>query len=319
MRVLNFMWWIPLKVMKSGASLLNLESRNAETKNPRRRPLHTCGSTCLAMAHKACAKAQDLDGPFGTTAKRAIAFATFFTPLIYGMLRQWLSMLSFIDDQILIFERMAEIVFPPCTPLFDKIDSLLCSAETLPENLDNIIQKFPTMIHNKFPFLDWILVHLISRLNCLLSILTHFGSRSTGDTREKEIKIDVMNSNENSNNKNIYNKSEEMVEDEKSSLKSCEVLVQKPVTRLDSLKKRLRASLDPDAFRDADNSPMYSSYQSANSSPVSDYTQFETYPFSQTGRPDSMNCSYKEVLEKGKKEDEDTVEDNSTTDIDHTM
>ncbi|KAI3467682.1 hypothetical protein Pfo_024345 [Paulownia fortunei] len=317
---------------------------------PRRRPLHTCGASCLAIAHKACTKMQDFDGPLGSMAKRAITFINSFFPFVYSMLHQWLALLSFMDDHILSVECMIEMVFPPSTHLFDKIDGLVCSAEVLPEQLDDVFRKFPLMMH-QFPFLDWVLVHLISLLNCLLSILTHWGSKNA---REKEITIDVncndipickseseekaaccpvislaieqsdsledkagaaRNHKEPSNSVHFEELEKSYSSHKKANAARNHIepsndvnseVIQKSVERLRSLKNRIKALEEPHCAAD---SPMYSSYQSANSSPVSDCSQDETNPFSQIGKSDTKNCTYKEMLKRGKKEDGERKED----------
>ncbi|KAK6160384.1 hypothetical protein DH2020_003765 [Rehmannia glutinosa] len=280
MRVVhNFLWWLPIKIMKSGVSLLNLERKIAAERMPKRhRPLHTCGASFLGIAQKAFTKIQDFDGPLGSIAKRAITLIHFFFPFVYTMFYQWLALISFMDDQILTVETIIESIFPPSTHLFDKIDTLVSSSENLPQQLDDIVlRKLPLMIH-KFPFLDWIVFHLISWLNRLHSILTHFGSKNT---TEKEIKIDMIcNDTQSCKSSEIEKKSDcccpveslaigrSDFSDEKGN---ANVVIQKSVDRLRSLRK----SLDEPRF-DTD-SPMYSSYQSAN------------------------RLLYKEMLERGRK------------------
>ncbi|XP_073132741.1 uncharacterized protein [Henckelia pumila] len=143
MRVLKyFLWRLPSKILNSGISLLNMEtSPNTETMAKRRRPLHTCGASILAIGHNALTKAQDFDEPLGSMAKRAVSFFDTFFPFTYTILYQWLAMLSFMDDHILTVEHAVELVFPPSKCLFDKMDVLVCDAEVLPEKFDDILRR----------------------------------------------------------------------------------------------------------------------------------------------------------------------------------
>lgn len=260
--------------------------QESSAKMARRRPLHTCAATCIGIAHKACKRLQDVDGPVGTTTKRAIAFSNSFFPLIHTMLYHILAMLSIIDDQILTVEARIETILPRSTYFFDKIDALVCSAEALPHLLDNVFTKIPSMMHH-FPLLDWTLLHLISCLNFLVSFLTHLGSKNTG---EKEIRIDV-NCKAEKNDEGTRNRGE-------SSKGLPKGVVHLSVKRFHSWKSRMKALEEP---LYAGDSPMYSCYQSENSSPVSDSSPDGTH----------MNCTYKEMLERGTKEDEQMEEGQS--------
>ncbi|KAL3649871.1 hypothetical protein CASFOL_006274 [Castilleja foliolosa] len=236
--VSSFVWRLPITIMKYGVNFFNLGSAVAPERSTRRRPLHTCGASLLAIAQKSCTKLQHLDGPLGSTATKAISFINFFVPFIYIFLYPFLATISYIDDRILAFETKAESIFPPSTFVFDKIDNLVSSSETLPDHIDHIF-------------------------NHIYSILTHFKSRNAS---EKEIPIDVDRLSESS----------------------------KSVDRLRFLRNNIRG-LDEPHFVD---SPMYASYQSANSSPVLDCSYGEAAPFTHP-----TNYSYKDMLmEKGQKE-----------------
>uniref|UniRef100_A0A5B6YV77 Uncharacterized protein n=1 Tax=Davidia involucrata TaxID=16924 RepID=A0A5B6YV77_DAVIN len=173
--------------MDSGTSLLSMESTAATRTMSRSRPLHTCGVSILVIVHRVYTIAQELNGPVGSMAKRIATFTASASPIIYAMQYQWLAVLSFVDDHILAVENMVETLFPPSAHLFNKIDELVHTAETLPGKVDDAVNKFPMIIH-QFPFFNWALVHLISWLKCLISTLTHWGSNNT---REKEIMIDI--------------------------------------------------------------------------------------------------------------------------------
>ncbi|GFP95858.1 hypothetical protein PHJA_001730000 [Phtheirospermum japonicum] len=218
-------------------------------------------------------------------ATRAISFMHSFVPFIYIFLYPFLAMTSYIDDRILAFETKAESIFPPSTLLFDKIDGLVSSSETLPDHIDDVFEKIPLLVH-RLPFLD----RIILWLNYILSILTHLGSRNTS---EKEIQVDAVDQLSETSNSNRRINNCTVTEFEPSKAMTCEV-IQKSVDRLRFLRNRIK-TLDEPHFVD---SPMYASYQSANSSPVSDCSDGEAGPFNHP-----MNYSYKEILlEKGQKE-----------------
>ncbi|KAK4539017.1 hypothetical protein RGQ29_032061 [Quercus rubra] len=99
---------------------------------------------------------------------------------------QWLTILSFADDQIIAVENMIERVFPPSNHVFNKIDYLVQVAETLPEKFDYAYDKIPTIIH-QFRF-DCALVQVIFLLNFFITKLSHW---EYGSAREKEIIVDI--------------------------------------------------------------------------------------------------------------------------------
>ncbi|KAI4336598.1 hypothetical protein L6164_015107 [Bauhinia variegata] len=153
--------------------------------NSRQRPLHTCGVSLLAVCDLACNRTQDhLNGPLGSSLRRVMKSAC---PLIYAMQYQWLAILSFVDDHILTVEKMIEKLFPPSAYVFDKTDQLVRMIETVPEKLDDTVNRFPAIVH-KVPLIEWALVNLISWLNCLISTLNRWGSENS---RIKEITVDV--------------------------------------------------------------------------------------------------------------------------------
>lgn len=152
----------------------------------RHHPLHTCGVAILAIVHSAYTKAQEFNGLIGSTARKVAKFAPFAGPLAYAMQYQWLTILSFADDQILAVENMIERVFPPSNHVFNKIDYLVQVAETLPEKFDYAYDKIPTIIH-QFRF-DCALVQVIFLLNFFITKLSHW---EYGSAREKEIIVDI--------------------------------------------------------------------------------------------------------------------------------
>lgn len=152
----------------------------------RHRPLHTCGVSILAIVHSAYTKAQEFNGTIGSMTRKIAKLAPFASPLAYAMQYQWLTILSFADDQILAIENMIEKVFPPSNHVFNKIDYLIQFAETLPEKFDYAFDKIPTIVH-QFRF-DCALVQVIFLLNFFITKLSHW---EHGSAREKEIIVDI--------------------------------------------------------------------------------------------------------------------------------
>ncbi|XP_038702817.1 cilia- and flagella-associated protein 251-like isoform X3 [Tripterygium wilfordii] len=148
----------------------------------RRRILRTCGVSGVAIAHHAYAKAQDLNGPIGSMAKRVAKMAKFIEPLLYALQYHSLALLSFIDDRILAVERIVETVFPPSKYVFNKIDQCVQIVEILPGKFDDATNKVYLVIR-QFPLLDWLLLRVISWLNFWVSVLMEA-------TKEKEIMVD---------------------------------------------------------------------------------------------------------------------------------
>ncbi|KAL3655947.1 hypothetical protein CASFOL_000343 [Castilleja foliolosa] len=247
----------------------------------------------------------------------------------------FIAMTSYIDDRILAFETKAESIFPLSTILFDKIDSLISSSESLPDHVDDAFEKIWLLMH-WIPFLD----RIISLLNRVLSIVTHLGTRNTSG---KEIAVDsTANSSESTSNvmdleelvKSYSDRRTDAVQfnevfyaendtpevaslDFDKALQSTKFdkefflatyaasrtnnhtefeVIQKSVDRLRFLRNMIKMLEEPH-FVD---SSMYASYQSANSSPVSDCSDGEAGLFNYP-----TNYSYKEILlEKGQKDDE---------------
>ncbi|KAG6708830.1 hypothetical protein I3842_06G100900 [Carya illinoinensis] len=157
----------------------------------RHRPLQTCGVSILATARIAYNKAQDFNGPIGTTTRRIAKLVSFTSPLVYALLYPWLAILSFVDDQILFVdilsvENVVENIFPPSKYVFNKIDYLVQIIEIFPEKFDYAMGRY-AMIARQVHF-DCTLVHIVCWLNFFITTLTHLGSEST---REKEILVDI--------------------------------------------------------------------------------------------------------------------------------
>lgn len=216
------------------------------------------------------------------------------------MLHQCLAILLIVDDQILSVESRIERTVPRSACVFDGVDRLVCCAEALPEQLDAMLNRFPTI----FPLLHWVVIHLIWFLN---NILLSLGSKKA---REKEMAVDDGKANAVEQTKTVqferpysyadaarnHTETPKSVHFEETTKPVPTEVIHLSVKRLHSWKTRIKALEEP---LSAGDSPMYSSYQSANSSPVSDSAQDEHHPFSQLG------CTYKEMLERDKKEDEE--------------
>lgn len=169
----------------------------------RKRPLRTCAVSVLMIANQACTRVQGIHGPLGTVAKVVAKFATFASPIIILMRYQWIIMvlLSFVDYIILAVENVIERLYPPSNIVFNKIDDLVQVVETLPEKLDQAMNKLPSSIHSIHPgsVLDWGLFRaIITMLNFVSSTLT--GWRMLKGAREKEIVVDTSCRNNNNNN-----------------------------------------------------------------------------------------------------------------------
>ncbi|KAJ6431330.1 hypothetical protein OIU84_018754 [Salix udensis] len=156
----------------------------------RRRPLHTCGVSFMEIARKAYTETQEFNGPLGLLTKKMIRLAPFVSLLVYVLQYEsiFLAILSFVDDHIILaLERKVEAIFPPSKYAFNEVDKLVQIVETLPAKIDFAVGKLPVIFH-QIPFLDWAHSCAISWLNFWLSILTHWGSRTT---HEKEIVVDI--------------------------------------------------------------------------------------------------------------------------------
>lgn len=137
---------------------------------------------------KACTKAQENGGRIGSTTRRIARFTEPALPFIYAMQYELLVVLAFIDDHVRVLANIFKNRYPSSTYLFIKIDRLIDSAVTLPEKLDDTMSNFPVIIQ-RIPFLDGALTTLITCINLLLSIFTHW--RISFYTREKDIMVDV--------------------------------------------------------------------------------------------------------------------------------
>jgi len=102
--------------------------------------------------------------------------------------RHFLAVLSVADDHILALQDAIETYFPSSSNVFVKIFDLLIIVETLPEKLDGVLKKLPSLM-SRVAWLDWLLVHVISRLGLLVNVLGRWRDKNKG-TNEKEITVD---------------------------------------------------------------------------------------------------------------------------------
>ncbi|CAN1295247.1 hypothetical protein LINPERPRIM_LOCUS22769 [Linum perenne] len=152
----------------------------------RQQPLHTCAVSILEVADRAYKI-----GSRNVNDSASLPSSS----IICGLL----AILAFVDDWILSLESLAEAICPPLKQLFDGVDELVKKAEGLPSKFDDAIAEIPALVH-RVPYMGWVLVCLISCLECLLSVLTNLGMR----VKEKE--IDVVDAT-------IYSKGQEIPDD----------------------------------------------------------------------------------------------------------
>ncbi|KAJ4961018.1 hypothetical protein NE237_020928 [Protea cynaroides] len=151
----------------------------------RRRLLHACGVSAVTIAHNACRRAEEVQGPIGSLSKRIASVAG---PIVSPMELQWLAFLSFADDGIFEAENMVETLFPSSAYVFDMIDSFVRIPEALPGTFDRMVDILPVIIRH-VPFLRWSLTLFIWGLNFLLSTFTD--GRPDDAANEKEITVDI--------------------------------------------------------------------------------------------------------------------------------
>ena len=154
----------------------------------RRGLLHPLGVSFLAIMQKACTKAQANGGLIGSTTRRIARFTAPALPFIHAVQYEWLVVLAFLDDHIRVVASILKNRYPSSTYLFRKIDRLVDIVVVLPERLDDTMSNFPVIIQ-RIPLLDSALTTLISCINLILSIFTHW--RISYYTREKDITVDV--------------------------------------------------------------------------------------------------------------------------------
>ncbi|KAF7813622.1 uncharacterized protein G2W53_034598 [Senna tora] len=168
--------------------VLNFQEKAAMKRmNSRQRPLHASGVSIFSMADIAYRKTLNFPGPFGSTCRRIAKLAESANPLIFAIQYQLLAILSFLDDHIVVIEKMMEKLFPPSSLLLDKIDDMVLVIMSLPEKFDQALNKLPDIMH-QIGFMESVLVHLISWLNCLISTLNRWGLENR---MIREVTVDV--------------------------------------------------------------------------------------------------------------------------------
>lgn len=289
--------------------------------------MHTFGASILAIMHNACTKAQELNGPMGSLTRRTSTFVSSTFPFIYSMQYQWLAILSFADDHILTLENMLETIFPPSVHLFNGIDKLVYNAECLPRRFDDALNTFPKIVH-QLPFLDCVVMHLISWLNFLISTLMHWGSKSM---QEKDIMIDTRCNNptmglsisvDKANSRKVDDEFPPISISNPLQEKTKVVGKEKSCAEIPKFSQREGKGMifsEFDLLEDETNmvdnaeSPAKSS-TSAFSENVISYPTNNSFPCEIKSadmrlETDKIRCSYKAALEKGTKENAETEED----------
>ncbi|VYS50293.1 unnamed protein product [Arabidopsis thaliana] len=161
-------------------------------RRPRRRPLETCGGVILSMARVLYTRSQTLMKKKKNLAswllRKLFEFVIFFVSMTSPFHRHFLAILSVADDHILALQDAIETYFPSSSNVFVKIFDLLIIVETLPEKLDGVLKKLPSLM-SRVAWLDWLLVHVISWLGLLVNVLGRWRDKNKG-TNEKEITVD---------------------------------------------------------------------------------------------------------------------------------
>ncbi|XP_050208494.1 uncharacterized protein LOC126657767 [Mercurialis annua] len=165
-----------------------MESTPINKMSSRRPPFYTCGLSFMVIADHACSNVQQFNGPLGFVTKKIAKIVLFASPFVYALESQLLLVFSLLDNWIFAFERAVEAIFPSSGYAFDKIDQLVGIAEILPGKYDEVVSKFPEIIH-QIPFLDYVLSRAISFLSFFVSALSKWGS---GNIKEKEIEMDMI-------------------------------------------------------------------------------------------------------------------------------
>ncbi|XP_023765890.1 uncharacterized protein LOC111914370 [Lactuca sativa] len=111
---------------------------------PRRRPLlFTLGTLLLSFLQKVSTRFHIFRNPKGKNAK-----------ILCAIEHQMLTLLSFFDDHILVFEDLIETLFPSSSRFFDKIDEFIRSSESLPPKFEDFMDHDVPKIMQRVPFLD---------------------------------------------------------------------------------------------------------------------------------------------------------------------
>ncbi|XP_010531618.1 PREDICTED: uncharacterized protein LOC104807888 [Tarenaya hassleriana] len=156
--------------------------------SPRRRPLETCGAAIIATARVCYTRSQNVKSSTAKLVNNTFRAALYVSSFMSPFHRYLLAMLSVADDRILALQETLETYLPFTRFISLKIQHLLVITETLPEKLDNAMEKAPGLI-NHASALDWILALAIYYLDCLVGVLTRFRDRSSKE-KEKEIMVD---------------------------------------------------------------------------------------------------------------------------------
>lgn len=261
----------------------------------RARPLHTCGSSVIAIGQNACMKLQTFDGPLGLVSKRAIAFFNSHFPFVYTVLYHWLAVLSFVDDHIVLAaEKKLEAAFPPSKRLFDEIDKLVCGMDALPEHIGDISIRFHDVVHHRLPALDEVLARLITRHDCCCMLAAASWEGKTAHHRVGSLPlVDCsMTSYENANATSTHVESSDLNHRHKND---------EDAANNAEISQQLTEPPTKETLINETNSATNSRAMPANS-PYGKGNCCSTYKgMVERGGTGNCSCTYKEVLEKGKK------------------
>ncbi|KAG2243334.1 hypothetical protein Bca52824_094818 [Brassica carinata] len=157
-------------------------------RDPRPRPLETSGATILATARVVYTRIKTSKNPASFLVQKLFQLLLFFLSMTSPFHRHLLALLSVADDHILAAQDTVETYFPSSTYAFLKISDLLISSESLPEKLDAVLERLPCLM-SRAAWLDWMLIHAIYCLDCLVNVLGRWRDKNKG-ANEKEITVD---------------------------------------------------------------------------------------------------------------------------------
>ncbi|KAL5991075.1 hypothetical protein ACLOJK_011981 [Asimina triloba] len=171
----------PTKIQNHGNSP---EPQSTDTRKCRPRMFYTCAVAILTLAHKANTKAEELDGPIGSLARRVASHAG---PVVYPILYYWLEIFSFVDNQIISLQNATQTIFPPSTHVFNQLDRLVLGFENLPRKFEDAVSCSSMMVRQS-PTLNWATTHLSMGIDFFTTLVRDWAFYGM---KEKEIAVDV--------------------------------------------------------------------------------------------------------------------------------
>ncbi|KAK1415819.1 hypothetical protein QVD17_31607 [Tagetes erecta] len=109
----------------------------------RRRVLFTFATLFVSMLQKILKRMHICTNPTREKAK-----------VLYGIERQLLAILSFVDDHVMVIEDLVEAIWPSSTCVFDKIDDVVKASESLPVKFDDFCDHEVPALLQRVPFYD---------------------------------------------------------------------------------------------------------------------------------------------------------------------